>query len=607
MSDIHQGCSSIKCPRCYNAFANDHELQNHLRSKDLCNVITHNAHDTHDDNDDKKGRGDIHKIFKCSCNKYFANKFNLQRHEKKCKVNLQITNKTSESSQPIQLISSNENNSYKNTLIENAMYGTLVKLLKFIDNKNFNNEYIQTLKTLSTIINFELINNNTNNIMSTNELSSIISCNNLPNNNVLSNNIQNNIVPPKNISNNPNIPIHINIPKPIIPNNTVSKSQDIKPRGITFEDAMNPDLLLVNTVKQPIDTSISTGDNNTNNIQNTINATNTTNTNNTTNTTNNINNDNKVVNVTFIYPFGYEDLSHLTSKQMINILASSNCLVSVLEAVYSRLENKNFHKRNLNRNTITTIDKERGIKVLNTKDFEKELLEKLLFLLQRIFFLCRHELSINNQILIWSKIQIIIKNTDDNKILNCISNMIEMNSEKKITDLFNKCKQQFDDDNLKNNAIKLVSNIVDEINNFTDDLKNVNVTIKYLKEDVWPYYEDDPDFDLKKAYNNINSLRIEDTLRFQAYQQILIAEKAYLETIEPTLGDINKLCDIQNSRAMEEYKILKDEFFPNEEIDREIYNKLIDEPLQKILNDSTFVRPLKTKKTQNLNKTITPN
>ena len=314
---------------------------------------------------------------------------------------------------------------------------------------------------------------------------------------------------------------------------------------------------------------------------------------------NNSNNNNKTIinnqtiinNNKIIYPYGYENLNHLTKLQMLDILKSRNSVILVLESVYSILENKNYHKRNLNKNTITAIDKDTGIKIYDENDFKNNLLNHSIFLLKRIFSLCRDSLSINNQILIWKKIKLL--DIEDNKELNLnfISRLIELNSEKNIKHLFNDFKNNITSENCNKNGIELINKITDEITNLKNNINKVNISKEILTENIKQIENDK--LDMENELNDITSIYIKDTARYKAMLELEENEINYLSKINPSIGDIDELASIQFNRNSKEYNIMKlkitdGRFDLSDEkqtdIMKELYDVIKQEPINKIIS-----------------------
>jgi len=113
---------------------------------------------------------------------------------------------------------------------------------------------------------------------------------------------------------------------------------------------------------------------------------------------NNNNNNNSITNnithITHIYPFGYEDVSFLTKNEMKNILKHGELAgLEILKVVYSKIENKNFFKPNMNKNSIASINNKYYYTICNDTEFANKLFNKSIKLLYQILFLCKDELD----------------------------------------------------------------------------------------------------------------------------------------------------------------------------------------------------------------------
>jgi hypothetical protein len=100
-----------------------------------------------------------------------------------------------------------------------------------------------------------------------------------------------------------------------------------------------------------------------------------------------------------------------------------------------------------------------------------------------------------------------------------------------------------------------------------------------LKEEVWIRDENDSDdVNLNTGLNNINDMRVERTPRFKFYKDMQTCEIEYFKRLNNSLGDVNKIVEIHNTRAKEEIKIQKSAFDIPNSIYNELYDKLITEP-----------------------------
>lgn len=336
-----------------------------------------------------------------------------------------------------------------------------------------------------------------------------------------------------------------------------------------------------------------------------------TNTNNTINNTNNgnINNgtvNNITTNMNFIYPFGNENIAFLSNNDMLEILKSPNSLLLALKKIYSRLENKNFHKRNSNKDGITLINSELKLEVFREKEFRQKLISQTIFLLRRIFFSCKDELSIAHQMTIWKNIKLIEDKSKKNEehINDAITNLIEINSEDlEVKELFKDfIKNIKEDENLKKKCLELINNVINEINKYNNDLNKVSITDDIIKNKIWKQNNDNSNIiNLDNEENNINNNRIEDTPRYRFYNEMEQCEINYFSTNSSlSLGDINFLCNRYNKHKQTEYNLLCNKFNPLETYKEELKIKLFKEPLIRAKDDLYNIKFI----TKNNNKII---
>jgi len=187
-----------ECTRCHKIFQYPYLLKRHLQAKEPCKITP------------KQQSTNV-----STCN-------NVDRHNRGERDIIKQNNIISN-------FSKQDNLYNKKEFLENTICSALLKLLELTHNGNFSNEYIQTFKTLSSLVNLKLESPNVISVPLTSQVSTVT-----------------------------------NIPTSITPNNTIARNNEIQPSGITLEDAMNPNLLMVDNNANVI--------NNTNNIQNTTNT-----------------------------------------------------------------------------------------------------------------------------------------------------------------------------------------------------------------------------------------------------------------------------------------------------------------------------------------------
>ena len=327
---------------------------------------------------------------------------------------------------------------------------------------------------------------------------------------------------------------------------------------------------------------------------------------------NNGNINNGVINNTFanmqvLYPFGKENIDFLSNSDKLEILKSPNGLVLALDKIYSRLENKNFRKRNLNKDSITVINSALEIEVLRETKFRKTLIEQTILALRRIFFSCKNELSIPHQITVWKNIKSIEENSNDQNISDIISNLIELNSEDiSIKKLFDDSKKNILNTSFKKKCLELVNNIIAEINKYKNDLNKVSLSDEIIKDESWIRDENDSDdINLDNENNNINNVHFEDTPRCKFYKEMEQCELNYLSTKgsnDLSVGDIDFLCNREYKKAITEYNTLCEKYNPPITYREDLRNKIIVEPITKSKDALNYVKLKKNNAQKNITK-----
>jgi hypothetical protein len=124
----------------------------------------------------------------------------------------------------------------------------------------------------------------------------------------------------------------------------------------------------------------------------------------------NSNNNNSITNnnitlPNIINPFGCEDISFITDDEKLQILKSSNGVELALEKIYSKPENRNFYKPNANKDNVSVLNKDMKIQVKKQKQFNEQMINHGVLVMERMFFTCKNRLSFADQLLIWNNIE----------------------------------------------------------------------------------------------------------------------------------------------------------------------------------------------------------
>jgi len=312
----------------------------------------------------------------------------------------------------------------------------------------------------------------------------------------------------------------------------------------------------------------------------------------------NINNgvvNNTISNMQLVYPFGMENIDYLSNQEKIRMLKSPNGLVLALKSVYSRMENNSFHKRNLNKDSMTYVNSNLELDNIREPEFKKKLITQAIFLLRRIFFSCKNSLSIPHQLLIWKNLKRIEEQSNDKKILDEISNLIELKSENSIIkEHFTNLKKKINNSDYKNQCLQLIQKIIEDINNYKKDFSKVSLSDQSIKDESWIRDENDSnDLLLDNEDNDVNYNYIQDTPRFKFFNEMEQCELRYFSTKQShdlSVGDIDFICNRDEKKKYAEYNLLCSSYNPDDETRQEIRTKLFNEPLQKSKDDLCLVR-----------------
>ena len=138
-----------------------------------------------------------------------------------------------------------------------------------------------------------------------------------------------------------------------------------------------------------------------NNIPNQINNTTNNNNNNIINNNNNNNNIinntiNNTINITYINPFGFEDVRAIPIPEMKTILNSGDKAgFQIIKSIYNKIENKNFYKPNMSRPEIACLNTDFNLTIYKCKEFCDALFDRCIAFLHHMLFLCKNEYSKN--------------------------------------------------------------------------------------------------------------------------------------------------------------------------------------------------------------------
>ena len=174
----------------------------------------------------------------------------------------------------------------------------------------------------------------------------------------------------------------------------------------------------------------------------------------------------------------------------------------------------------------------------------------------RICFKCRDKLSLEDQIVIMKNINIIEKTLDmKNDVANLVSVMLErdfMNVSRR--DLIQKFNYKLQNDlSFKDDKVKFLKEIKKELNSYYVSKTNTTISDNLLKNEAWSKKEEtEPNIRKEDIYNNLNMYYINDTPRYNFFEEMKQDEINYLQEHGFTIADIKELINIHSERNKEE-------------------------------------------------------
>ena len=297
-----------------------------------------------------------------------------------------------------------------------------------------------------------------------------------------------------------------------------------------------------------------------------------------------------------IYPFGYENIKHLSQNDMMKILSSNDMLMKALVSVYSHSDNQNYHKHNDKSDQMLLFEDNYKIKALKDNEFVVEIMDNTIQAIKRMFFICKNKFSIENQLAIWDNIRY-VQNTNKNDmkknykempnntkaLVNRIFNLIlqeKKNCNYIISEKTTKKLNNFDEfkAKLETNVeykecvMNLFDIVADELDKYRKSLSDITITDEILRK-YWIAPE--ANIELDNEANDVTKVKVEDTPRYKYHKKMTKLENKELAKKEHSLGDINAICNIREERAEKEVETLTDEFDLSDLQARIIRSKLI--------------------------------
>lgn len=337
------------------------------------------------------------------------------------------------------------------------------------------------------------------------------------------------------------------------------------------------DNISINQLLQPNTSNSSITTSNSHNTTNQTNSHNQTN-NNIDNSQTTINNNNNT-NFNMVYPFGFENIYFLTPYEMVDILTSKNCIIAALEKIFSNVENRNFMKRNMNREQMTVIDENCNIKVMNDDAFKRKTIKNTFSALQMMFYHCKNMLKIEHQIMLWQNLRLLNELIKENittrdekymcndikQIMDTITNMVSENNENpEYREKFAEIKNSITSEEYKRLFNEKLNTIIAKMAAFNADYQSRHINMDYVRNNIWNRNLDtDPQLSLDNQANHIDMHDIETTPRFMFFKDMEMLENDYLrKPSNDTIGNIDSLCNVREKVANGEFKKYQDKFKP---------------------------------------------
>ena len=319
-------------------------------------------------------------------------------------------------------------------------------------------------------------------------------------------------------------------------------------------------------------------------INNTLNNNSNSNNNNNNNNSITINNNISLPNI--INPFGCEDISFITDDEKLGILKSYNGVELALEKIYSKHENRNFYKPNANKDNVSVLNKDMKIQVKKQKQFNEQMLNHGILVMERMFYSCKNRLSFEHQLLIWNNIEenrnLLRFESNITQILSimetCFQDTISKEIFKKFSDKINR------EETFRLEKLNIVKELLLELERFNNDRNNVTINDDFLRNEVWSKEEkNEVDVDSSDSKNNLTMRHLVNTPRFKFFEEMKLNEFEYFDMHGVSIGNIIEYRKILIQRAKVEIERITNEY-KNHNINNdgnlttEVTDKLLNEP-----------------------------
>ena len=316
------------------------------------------------------------------------------------------------------------------------------------------------------------------------------------------------------------------------------------------------------------------------------NSNNNINNNNNNNNNNNITTNNNISLPNIINPFGYEDISFITDNEKLEILKSYNGVELALEKIYSKPENRNFYKPNANKDNVSILNKDMKIQVKKQKQFNEQMLNHGILVMERMFYSCKNRLSFEHQLLIWNNIEenreLLRFESNITQILSimetCFQDAIGKEIFKKFIDKINR------EETFRLEKLNIVKELLLELERFNNDRNSITINDDFLRNEVWSKEEkNELAVNSSDSKNNLAMRHLVNTPRFKFFEEMKLDEFEYFDMHGVSIGNIIEYRKILIQRAKAEIERITNEYKNhdinnNNNLTNEVKDKLINEP-----------------------------
>jgi hypothetical protein len=257
-----------------------------------------------------------------------------------------------------------------------------------------------------------------------------------------------------------------------------------------------------------------------------------------------------------------------------------------LEKIYSKHENRNFYKPNANKDNVSVLNKDMKIQVKKQKQFNEQMLNHGILVMERMFYSCKNRLSFEHQLLIWNNIEenrnLLRFESNITQILSimetCFQDTISKEIFKKFSDKINR------EETFRLEKLNIVKELLLELERFNNDRNNVTINDDFLRNEVWSKEEkNEVDVDSSDSKNNLAMRHLVNTPRFKFFEEMKLNEFEYFDMHGVSIGNIIEYRKILIQRAKVEIERITNEY-KNHNINNdgnlttEVTDKLLNEP-----------------------------